>query len=545
MSSDPSDRRLVLLLVGLCLFLFFFYLGSRDLWDVDEGMHSVSARYVVESGDWVTPTYNGEAFLDKPMFFTWLVAISFALLGFTETAARLPAAVVGLCGVLVTFFLGRRMFDARTGFLGGSVLATTILYLAMSRTVVHDSALALFTTLALYLFWMAVVDPGHRKACFLLFYVALAGAVLAKGPLGLVLPALVIGPFLLLTRRLGLIREMQLGWGALIFLVLVSPWYILMSLRNEGYLSYFLIEKTFGSFTSEESSHPAPWHFYIPVFLGALLPWSSFLPVAIYRAWRRLAGDHREAILYLLLWVGMMFLFFSVARSKLVTYLLPLMPAVAILIGQVWAEAMSPPQPARRRHLLWSHIPVVVVAIAGCLYLWQNPPMSLQVKYGITQMQIACLLAIVLIGGGAALGFLIVGRNRGAFGSIVVGVMGGLALFTCWIGPTMDPYRSTREMALELDRILPPGEPMVFHWREKDSALFYTDREGVVLPTSQVGEYISADREVFFVSDLRHLHRIMEHRDRFAFVRRIGDKVLISNRPEREQAAAVPENLRQ
>ena len=86
---------------------------------------------------------------------------------------------------------------------------------------------------------------------------------------------------------------------------------------------------------------------------------------------------------------------------------------------------------------------------------------------------------------------------------------------------------------------------MVFHWREKDSALFYTDREGVVLPTSQVGEYISADREVFFVSDLRHLHRIMEHRDRFAFVRRIGDKVLISNRPEREQAAAVPENLRQ
>ena len=277
----------MLLLIGLCLFLFFFHLGSRDLWDVDEGMHSVSAKYVVESGDWVTPTYNGEAFLDKPMFFTWLVAISFSLFGFTEQAARLPAAVIALLGVLVTYQLGRKMFDARTGFLGGSVLATTILYLAMSRTVVHDSALALFTTLALYLFWVAMVDPERRSTSFLLFYVAVAGAVLSKGPLGLVLPALVILPFLVLTRRLGLIREMLLGWGALIFLVLVAPWYILMSVRNEGYLTYFLIEKTFGSFASEESSHPAPWHFYIPVLLGALLPWTGYLPAPLYRAWKR------------------------------------------------------------------------------------------------------------------------------------------------------------------------------------------------------------------------------------------------------------------
>ena len=531
----------MLLLVGLCLFLFFFYLGSRDLWDVDEGMHSVSARYVVESGDWVTPTYNGKAFLDKPMFFTWLVAISFSLLGFTELAARLPAAVIGLLGVLVTYALGRRMFDARTGFLGGSVLATTILYLAMSRTVVHDSALALFTTLALYLFWVALVDPERRKLCFLLFYVAVAGAVLAKGPLGLVLPALVILPFLLLTKRLGLIREMQLGWGVLIFLALVAPWYILMSVRNEGYLTYFLIEKTFGSFASEESSHPAPWHFYIPVFLGALLPWTGFLPAALYRAWQRLAGEKREPILFLLLWLGMMFLFFSAATSKLVTYLLPAMPAVTLLIGMVWAEALSPPQPTRQHLLLGSHIPVVAVVLAGCVYAWMNPPVKLEIKYGITQPQIVALLAVIAVGAGLALWFLIRGRNRAAFGSIVVGVMGGLALFATWIGPTMDPYRSTREMSLAFDQMLPPGQPMIFHWREKDSGLFYTDRDGVVLPTRDVGDYLSAEGEVFFVSDIRHLHRIEEHRDQFAFISRIGDKVMISNRPETEEPSAIPE----
>jgi 4-amino-4-deoxy-L-arabinose transferase-like glycosyltransferase len=357
----------------------------------------------------------------------------------------------------------------------------------------------------------------------------------------MVLPALVIAPFLLLTRRLGLIRQMQLGWGVLILLVLVSPWYILMSLRNEGYLSYFLIEKTLGSFTSEESSHPAPWHFYIPVLLGALLPWSSFLPVAIYRAWQRLAGDRREPMLYLLLWLGMMFLFFSAARSKLVTYLLPLMPAAAFLIGLVWAEALSSPPYSRQRLLLWSHIPTVVVVIAGCIYVWLNPPVMLEVKYGITQTQISALLAIIVVGAGLALWFLIRGRNGAAFGSIVVGVMGGLALFATWIGPTMDPYRSTREMALKFDQMLPPGKPMVFYWREKDSGLFYTDRDGVVLPTWEVGDYLSSDEAVFFVSDIRHLHRIEEHRDKFAFVSRIGDKVMVSNRPETEQLCAVPE----
>ena len=543
MTPDYNDRRLVLLLIGLCLFLFCFHLGARDLWDVDEGMHSVSARYVVESGDWVTPTYNGEAFLDKPMFFTWLVAISFSLFGYTEWAARLPAALISLLCVLVTYYLGRRMFGARTGFLGAAVLATTLLQLAMSRTVVHDIALVLFTTLALYLLWVALVDPERRRLCFLLFYVAVAGAVLAKGPLGMVLPALVIGPFLLLTRRWGLVREMQLGWGALIVLALVSPWYLMMSLRNEGYLSYFLIEKTLGSFTSEESTHPAPWHFYIPVFLGALLPWSAFLPAAVYRAWKRLAGEKREAIIYLLLWFGTMFLFFSAATSKLVTYLLPLMPAVALLIGMLWAEAMTPPQPARRRLLLWSHLPVVVLVIAGCIYVWMNPPVELEVKYGITLPQIAALLVVITVGAGLAMGFLLAGRNRAAFGSIIGGVMAGLALFAGWIGPSMDPYRSTRQLALEFDRVLPPGQPMVFHWREKDSALFYTDRDGVVLPTRDVEKYLSSKDEVFFVSDLRHLHRIMEYRGQFGFVETIGSKTLISNRPESESPEAVPGNL--
>ena len=542
-SPETSDRHLQILLVALCLFHFFFYLGSRDLWDVDEGMHSVSAKHVVESGDWVTPVYNGKAFLDKPMFFTWLVAISFTLLGFTELAARLPAALVGLLGVWVTYRLGRKMFSARAGVFAGAVLASSILYLVMSRTVVHDIALGLFTTLALYLFYLAVAEPGHRKAYFLLFYVAVAGAVLAKGPLGALLPALVIGPYLVLTRRLGLIKEMRLGLGALILVALTAPWYIMMSLRNEGYLTYFLIEKSLGSFASEKSTHPAPLHFYVPVLLGALLPWTGFFPAALNRAIKGLWGEGKDQVLYLILWVGVMFLFFSAATSKLASYLLPLMPAAALLIGLLWDEALVASRERKPWILFWSHLPMVVVMLVGFVYGWTHPPVELGVKYGITLQQVLVIGLIITVLPGVALGFLWRRRVGLAFGSIVTMVTALLAVFAIWVGPSMDPYRSTKELALELDQMLPPAEPMVFFWREKDSALFYTDRDGVVLPTWEVEEYLETDHEVYFVADVRHLHRISEYRDRFGFVYKNGSKVVISNQPEREIPAAVPDNM--
>jgi 4-amino-4-deoxy-L-arabinose transferase-like glycosyltransferase len=542
-AARDSDRRQQALLVALCLFLFFFYLGSRALWDVDEGMHSVSAKHVVETGDWVTPTYNGEPFLDKPMFFTWMVAISFFVFGFTEFAARFPAAVLGLAGVWLTYRLGRQMFGSRVGFFGGAVMATSVLYLVMARTVVHDSALGLFTTMALYLFYMGVAEPERRRTCFLLFYVALAGAVLAKGPLGVVLPGLVIGPYLVLTKRLGLIREMRLGWGILIFLVLSAPWYLMMDLRNEGYLTYFLIEKNFGSFASEESTHPAPFHFYIPVFLGGMLPWSFYMPAAVWRAFGRLRGEGRDAILYLILWVGMMFLFFSAATSKLASYLLPLMPAAALVVGLLWDEALNASKERVSRVLFWSQIPVAAVAVAGFVFGWLNPPLDLRVDYGISMTQVLVIGLIITLLSLLTLALLWRGRIQAAFASTVGIVAGILAIFSVWVGPSMDDYRSSRALALELDQMLPPTVPMVFFWREKDSALFYTDRDGVVLPTWEVGEYLASEEEVFFVAQDRHLHRIAEHRDRFGFVYRKGNKVVISNNPGAEDPAAVPEGL--
>ncbi|MEN8809150.1 MAG: glycosyltransferase family 39 protein, partial [Desulfobacterales bacterium] len=336
--GNRRQREMVYLaiLVLLCLVLFFLFLGNRPLWDVDEGMHAATSKDMILSGDWITPQLNGENFYDKPVLFNWLVAISLLVFGFTEFAARLPAAVLGTGSVLVTYFLGRRLFSPTVGFLGGVILATGVEFIILSRVVVHDIALTLFVTLALTFFYRGFTDTSGRKSVWLLFYAALGLAVLAKGPIGVLLPGLIIFLFLVIKRRLNIIRDMQLGWGILIFLAVAAPWYVLIMLKNNDYAGYFFIQQNLAYFFSGESRHPRPFYYYFPTLMGGFFPWSLFLPAALFRALRRGFGQTEDGTLFLMLWFGAVFLFFSTASSKLSTYILPLFPAVSLLTAALW-----------------------------------------------------------------------------------------------------------------------------------------------------------------------------------------------------------------
>ena len=150
MTKETNEKTLVTLLVALCLVLFFFHLGARPLWDIDEGTHAATSKTMVLTGDWITPKHNGENFYDKPAMYNWLVAGAYEVMGFTELASRLPSAILGLACVFVTYLLGRGMFNPLAGFLGASVLATSLMFLIHARFVVHDIALAFFVTLALH-----------------------------------------------------------------------------------------------------------------------------------------------------------------------------------------------------------------------------------------------------------------------------------------------------------------------------------------------------------------------------------------------------------
>jgi len=532
-STRKAEFLFILILVLLSLTLFFFHLGTRPLWDIDEGKHAATSKDMILSGDWITPTLNGETFFDKPILFNWLVAISFLVFGFTEFAARFPAAVLGLGCIIITFLLGRKIVGPTVGLLSGAILATNGEYIILSRAVVHDISLVFFMTLALFFFYLGFKDGRNRKVYFLLFYASTGFAVLAKGPVGVLLPALIIGLFLILERKLGFIKEMRIGWGILIFLGISAPWYLLISLKNRDYAGYFFIQQNLMNFISlsQEVRHPRPVYFYVYILLGGFFPWSLFLPLAIVRAIREGLKGMSDGTLFLLVWFGVIFLFFSAASSKLEPYILPLFPAVSLLVGILWYELLKAPTHGLRRSFLFSSIPIPVLFLGGLLYMLVNPPTRSAYEHGIDLAHVNYLLFSIAAGATAAF-FLFLGKHYRSFFSMIIGmVVFSMVVTIVLIVPPSNPYRSTKGLARELDMMLPPGEKLVFFDDLRDSALFYTNRRAIVLCyPHQLLDYFASDGRVFCVIDREDFEKFESLRHTTYVLGKEGRKLLVSNR---------------
>jgi 4-amino-4-deoxy-L-arabinose transferase-like glycosyltransferase len=519
-------------LVLLCGVLFFTLLGSRPLWDIDEGMHAATSKQMIQTGDWVTPYFNGEPFYDKPPLYNWLAAISFLVLGFTEFAARLPAALLGLGCVLLTYFGGRRIFDATTGFMGAAVLATSIQFIIMSRAVLHDIALAFFITLSLFLFFAGYEDPVRRRRLFLGGYLAIGMSIVAKGPIGLVLPVMAVGLFLIFQRDLKFVKQMRMGWGLPIALAVGSPWYILAMIKDPDYVWYFFIGKNLGSFFSDDASrHLEPFYFYLPVLFGGFLPWSFFLPAALVRCFKGGAGRLGPGKRYLLVWAGSVFLFFSAASSKLPTYILPMFPAASLLVADYWRGLTRESGSGTRRWFLFSLGGLAVIAVVATIGLWLFPLVRLQTKYGIEPTLINYLSLVLCLWGCAAFVMAVKRRFELAFGSLVGLVVCGLIFFNGLIIPMVNPYRSTKELGIALSRMLPEGEELVFFRRVRDSALFYTDRTARVIKPPDHETFFRSSTPVYCIvkeSDLKWFKSM----DGIYILDRRGNRLLMSNRPQ-------------
>jgi 4-amino-4-deoxy-L-arabinose transferase-like glycosyltransferase len=523
-----NETFLVLTLITLCLTLFFLRLGARSIWDIDEGKHAATSKEMVLSGDWITPTFNGEPFFDKPVLFNWLGALAFLVFGFTEFAARLPAAILGTGCVMITYLFGRRLANTTVGFLGGVILATALEFTVLCRTIVHDISLVFCLTLAFFLFYLGYQDSRHRQRNLLFSYAAIGLAVLAKGPVGLVLPAMVIGLFLIFEKKMSFIKQMQIGWGILIFLAVASPWYILISLKNPGYAGYFFVYQNLGSFGSADPRHPAPFYYYVPVLFGGFFPWSCFLPLAIFYAVRKRFKTVPGATAFLVIWIGVILIFFSIAGSKLPTYILPVFPAAALLTALLWHELLKAPTPGIRRGFLVSFLPVVMIFMAALIYLWARPLVEVEHESGVTVGQMN-LVATWLVGFIVVAGVFLIGKKNPAFFSAIVAmVVTTLHVFMLVIVPSVNPYRSTRELALQYDRLIPPGDKFTFYRRIKESALFYTGRRADVLKKPhQLQDYLDSDKPVFCIITRQ---RYSEVKIPAYVVAQQGDKLLISNK---------------
>jgi 4-amino-4-deoxy-L-arabinose transferase-like glycosyltransferase len=521
----------ILVLLFFCYLLFFFHLGARPLWDGDEGMHATTSKEMVLSGDWITPTFNGERFYDKPVLYNWFVSLSFLIFGFTEFAARFPSALLGTGCVMVVYLLGRGLFGPGVGFLSGVILATSGELIVLSRVVVHDIALAFFMTLSLSFFYRGYQDERLRKRYLLLFYASAGFAVLAKGPVGVLLPSLIIGLFLLIRKRLSFLKELLTPPGILLFVAIAAPWYVLISLRNRDYGSYFFIQQNLMNFLSSEARHRAPFYDYFPVVMGGFFPWSCFLPVALFRALRELFAKGDDRILFLTLWFLVIFLFFSTASSKLPTYILPLFPAVSCLVGLLWFDLLKTPTPGLRRGFLFSFVLLFGILIAATFCLWLDPFTSLKVEYGLDLPRLK-FYAFPFIGAFIVSFTLFLKKHlKASFLTLVGAIVSAILFCSLVILPIMDPYRSTRGLARKLDQVLAPGEKLVLVRVMRDSALFYTNRKALLLNTrKELTDFLGSPERVYCIIK----RSLFESNETFGpladVVDQEGHKVILSNK---------------
>jgi 4-amino-4-deoxy-L-arabinose transferase-like glycosyltransferase len=327
-------RDLLLLAVVLAI-PFIQYLGRLPLIDPDEGRYAEIPREMLERGDWITPTLNYVHYFEKPVLLYWLNAVSLKLFGLNEFAARLPSALCGLATVLVTYAIGRRLYNRRTALISALILGTSTGFVLQSRIILTDMLVTLCLTAALGAFICASQGEKRRSSPlpWYLFWLSCALAVLAKGLIGIVFPAGIIFFYLLFTGRWRLLGEMRPFSGPVLFLIVAAPWFVAVSMRNPGFARFFFIHEHFERFTSTVHGRYEPFWFFLPVLVATMLPWSFFTPGALGRAWRDRHHHDGPSGLYLVIWVVVIFLFFSKSDSKLIPYILPIFPPLAILIG--------------------------------------------------------------------------------------------------------------------------------------------------------------------------------------------------------------------
>lgn len=323
--------------------------ASAPLFDPDEGLHAAIAQEMVGRGDYVTPTFRGEPFLDKPILFFWAEAASLRLVGHNEVAVRLPPLLFGLFGMVTVAGLGRALFGEAAGLIAGIGYGTMLLPMGVSEVAVHDIGLVPFLCIAA---WSIARIAGAEEAPpssysalgrkivinGVIAGVALGLSILTKGLVGIVFTG-VFAACLVARRPSSIVRvTVALTIAIVVAVAVAAPWYLAMERAHPGYLHYYFVERHLQGYLTATQRHAGrPFWYYVPIVIGGALPWTAYLLVA----GRAARGNSLRLVLWGWFAIGLVFL--SIGESKLVTYALPLFPALALIIGECLASLGSVP----------------------------------------------------------------------------------------------------------------------------------------------------------------------------------------------------------
>ena len=477
-----STRAKALLAAALLALVWFSGLGHRDLFQTDEGRYAEIPREMLASGDWVTPRLDGIKYFEKPPLQYWATTAAFGVFGESNATSRLWTALLGFLGILMTAFVGARLFDRRTGWYAALTLTGSVYYAIMGHFNTLDMGVTFFMCGSLFAFLLAMesFDTRHRRRWMYLAWCLAALATLSKGLEAVVLPGAVFVLYVLITRDWRRFGQLHVLGGLALYLLITAPWFLVVSARNPGFAQFFFIHEHFQRFLTTVHHRVEPGWFFIPILLFGLL---GFLPQSI-RAFARLFRHGTYVtpmgrfnhLLFLWLWCGFIFLFFSFSDSKLGSYILPIFPALALLVGRELTEL-------RRRDAMLSAVLCILLALAA---LWQGP--ALQSHSDKLPLELYQAFLPWLAGGvGLVLllsltGFVLAYRNR--VGAALTLLAAGLFLGTqalAYGAQALSPVYSQRSLADQIAQYDDPGVPFYSLQDYPQSLPFYLGRTMTVV----------------------------------------------------------------
>ncbi|HTK87173.1 MAG TPA: glycosyltransferase family 39 protein [Nitrospiraceae bacterium] len=507
-----NKRLSFLLLLATATLLLFLNLGKLGLTDWEEGTHAEAAREMIENGDWMTPTLNGEPRFEQPVFTYWLMNGAYRLLGVSELSARIPSAVGMAALVLLQYWFLTSTRGAFIGLVGSLMLLLNIEMVAIGRMAWTDSVLIFFTTASLFGFWVGLHGEGKQRHAFWFFYVGMAIGMLTKGPIGVVVPLLGAVPYLFVTHRWKQFWENGFPiLGLLIVALLTCPWYgAMLWIHGSGYATSKA--DTIGRFFTRMGAPGGTIFFYLPALLLGFFPWSGFLPAALLDAWKDCRQTRRstptinnrnpgsqELELFAALWLIWVFLFFSLSATQLPHNIGALFPAAAILSALYWTRCMKDPETRGLRASLWT---LMLLGCALGLVLIASPLLHSTYNESITK-EFPAATAIEPGVGSTAAGFVlifgvgIVGyfglaehRRPGAFWAAAATIIVVIMIAIVITLPHFSKYfiDPPHELAYIAGVNLQPSDHFLIYGTPKPSMLFYAKRRAVMIEPGEEDE---------------------------------------------------------
>lgn len=474
-----THRHWLIDIISLTLLCFIFYtlwLGHYPLFTPDEGRYSEVAREMIATGDYITPRVNGVAFLDKPILYYWLQALSIKLFGLKEWALRFFPALLGIACCLMTYACGRNLFNRRTGLISAAILATTPLFFVGAHYANLDLEVAALISCSLLLFLMGAASHSpYQRYYFIAAYLFAALAFLTKGLIAIAFPSLIGGIWIILLKRWQLLKKMHLFTGIMLFLTITLPWYILVQKANPEFLHYFFITQQVTRFLSgAEFNNVTPFWFYLPTIALGFFPWTVFILQAIYSSYQKIRKEREQHAteLYLLLWSSIILLFFSIPHSKIAGYILPIFPALALLVGNYLAALWDNTQTEK---IYWNNALFIIINLFAAILLIFIPiyfSTSLTEKFTPYLMVIASAFSISAM---TATFFLL--RKKLSSVVLLAVVTNVIFLLTLTSGAKHLNQNTAKPLVSDLKSILHPEDEVINYYKFYQDVPLYLEKQ--------------------------------------------------------------------